>query len=84
MIWVELAIVLLFIFIGARIGGIGIGLAGGAGVIALSLILGVPTKQAFYSGRCHLDHHVGHHRNCRNASGWRYGLAGPTGRKLPT
>lgn len=28
MIWVELAIVLLFIFIGARIGGIGIGLAG--------------------------------------------------------
>lgn len=33
MIWVELAIVLLFIFIGARIGGIGIGLAGGAGVI---------------------------------------------------
>lgn len=31
MIWVELAIVLLFIFIGARIGGIGIGLAGGAG-----------------------------------------------------
>ncbi|HHS6838904.1 TPA: anaerobic C4-dicarboxylate transporter [Vibrio cholerae] len=47
MIWVELAIVLLFIFIGARIGGIGIGLAGGAGVIALSLILGVPTKQAF-------------------------------------
>ncbi len=47
MIWVELAIVLLFIFIGARIGGIGIGLAGGAGVIALSLILGVPTKQTF-------------------------------------
>lgn len=47
MIWVELAIVLLFIFIGARIGGIGIGLAYGAGVIALSLILGVPTKQAF-------------------------------------
>ncbi len=29
MIWVELAIVLLFIFIGARIGGIGIGLAYG-------------------------------------------------------
>lgn len=47
MIWVELLVVLLFIFLGARIGGIGIGLAGGAGVIALSLILGVPTKQAF-------------------------------------
>lgn len=83
MIWVELAIVLLFIFIGARIGGIGIGLAGGAGVIALSLILGVPTKQAFIPVDVILNH-VGHHRNCRNASGWRYGLAGPTGRKLPT
>lgn len=47
MIAVELLIVLLFIFIGARIGGIGIGFAGGAGVIALSLILGVPTSQSF-------------------------------------
>ncbi len=84
MIWVELAIVLLFIFIGARIGGIGIGLAGGAGVIALSLILGVPTKQAFIPVDVILIIIVGHHRNCRNASGWRYGLAGPTGRKLPT
>lgn len=48
MIWVELAIVLLFIFIGARIGGIGIGLAGGAGVIALSLILGVPLNKPLF------------------------------------
>lgn len=47
MIAVELFVVLLFIFLGARIGGIGIGFAGGAGVIALSLILGVPTSQAF-------------------------------------
>ena len=47
MIAVELFIVLLFIFLGARIGGIGIGFAGGAGVIALSLILGVPTSQSF-------------------------------------
>ena len=47
MITVELFIVLLFIFLGARIGGIGIGFAGGAGVIALSLILGVPTSQSF-------------------------------------
>lgn len=36
MIWLHLAIVLLFIVIGARIKGIGIGLAGGAGVIALA------------------------------------------------
>ncbi|WKY57921.1 anaerobic C4-dicarboxylate transporter [Vibrio sp. SNU_ST1] len=47
MIAVELFVVLLFIFLGARIGGIGIGFAGGAGVIALSLILGVPTSQSF-------------------------------------
>ncbi|RTZ14714.1 anaerobic C4-dicarboxylate transporter [Vibrio aquaticus] len=47
MVAVELFVVLLFIYLGARIGGIGIGLAGGAGVIALSLFLGVPTSQAF-------------------------------------
>ena len=47
MVAVELFVVLLFIYLGARIGGIGIGLAGGAGVIALSLVLGVPTSQAF-------------------------------------
>ncbi len=47
MVMIELFVVLLFIYLGARIGGIGIGFAGGAGVIALSLILGVPTSQAF-------------------------------------
>jgi len=47
MIGVELFVVLAFIYLGARIGGIGIGLAGGAGVIVLSLILGVPTSQSF-------------------------------------
>lgn len=41
MIWIQLLIVLLFIFLGARIGGIGIGLAGGAGVVVLSMIPGV-------------------------------------------
>uniref|UniRef100_UPI0004A22557 anaerobic C4-dicarboxylate transporter family protein n=1 Tax=Vibrio parahaemolyticus TaxID=670 RepID=UPI0004A22557 len=47
MVMVELFVVLLFIYLRARIGGIGIGFAGGAGVIALSLILGVPTSQAY-------------------------------------
>ncbi|PFG55052.1 anaerobic C4-dicarboxylate transporter DcuA [Vibrio sp. ES.051] len=47
MVMFELFVVLLFIYLGARIGGIGIGFAGGAGVIALSLILGVPTSQAY-------------------------------------
>lgn len=41
MIWLQFAVVLLFIFIGARIGGMGIGLAGAAGVIVLGL-LGLP------------------------------------------
>lgn len=44
---VELLVVLVFIYLGARIGGIGIGLAGGLGVIALSLGLGIPTSQDF-------------------------------------
>jgi anaerobic C4-dicarboxylate transporter DcuA len=47
MMIVELLTVLFFIYLGARIGGIGIGLAGGLGVIALSLVLGVPTSQSF-------------------------------------
>lgn len=38
---VELFIVLAFIFLGARIGGIGIGMAGGAGVLALCFGFGL-------------------------------------------
>lgn len=36
MIWFHLIVVLAFIIIGARLGGIGIGLAGGAGVLVLA------------------------------------------------
>ncbi len=46
MIWVELLTVLFFIFIGARIGGIGIGFTGGLGVVVLSLVFGVPTSKS--------------------------------------
>lgn len=46
MVLLELFIVLLFIYLGARIGGIGIGLAGAAGVLVLSLGLGVHTSQS--------------------------------------
>ncbi|MBV7314341.1 anaerobic C4-dicarboxylate transporter [Shewanella sp. NIFS-20-20] len=38
MIWLELGIVLLAIFMGARIGGVAIGFAGGLGVLALAAI----------------------------------------------
>ena len=41
MFWIHLLVVLVFIFIGARKGGIAIGFAGGAGVLALAL-LGAP------------------------------------------
>lgn len=37
----QFAVLLLFIFVGARLGGLGIGLAGGAGVIVLGL-MGLP------------------------------------------
>ena len=42
MFWFHLLIVLLFIIVGARLGGIGSGLAGAAGVIVLA-VTGVPT-----------------------------------------
>jgi anaerobic C4-dicarboxylate transporter DcuA len=44
MIIIELLIVLGAIFLGARLGSIGIGLAGGAGVLVLGLI-GVPVDR---------------------------------------
>ncbi len=44
MIFVQLAVVLLFIYIGARFGSIGIGFAGAAGVLVLTLVFGLPTN----------------------------------------
>ncbi|WP_298902609.1 anaerobic C4-dicarboxylate transporter [uncultured Psychroserpens sp.] len=41
MIWIELLVVLFFIFLGSKMGGIGIGYAGGAGVVVLTLIFGL-------------------------------------------
>ncbi len=41
MVWLQLAVVLAFIFLGARLGSIGIGFAGGVGVLVLSLGLGM-------------------------------------------
>ncbi len=43
MIIAQLFVVLLFIFIGARFGSIGIGFAGAAGVLVLTLVFGLPT-----------------------------------------
>ena len=38
---IELLVVLVFIFLGARLGSIGIGFAGGLGVLVLSLVFGL-------------------------------------------
>lgn len=38
MIWLHLAVVLLFIFLGTRLGGLGIGFMGGMGVVVLALL----------------------------------------------
>lgn len=38
MIWLHLFVVLLFIFLGTRLGGIGIGFTGGLGVVALAFL----------------------------------------------
>jgi anaerobic C4-dicarboxylate transporter DcuA len=40
MVWVELAVVLLMIVIGARLGGLGLGVMGGLGVAVLSFFMG--------------------------------------------
>lgn len=45
MFWFHLIVVLLFIIVGARLGGVGIGLAGGAGVLVL-VLTGLHTKIA--------------------------------------
>ncbi len=41
MIWIELLVVLFFIFLGSKLGSIGIGYAGGAGVVVLTLVFGL-------------------------------------------
>ena len=41
MLWVQLAVVLGAIFLGARLGSIGVGFAGGVGVLILTLGLGM-------------------------------------------
>jgi anaerobic C4-dicarboxylate transporter DcuA len=42
MIWVELLVVLSCIFVGARLGGIGLGTVGGIGLVILVFVFGLP------------------------------------------
>lgn len=46
MIWVQLAIVLFFLFVGARIGGAGLGLMGGLGLAVLVFVFGLKPTSA--------------------------------------
>ncbi|MGR9994126.1 anaerobic C4-dicarboxylate transporter family protein [Escherichia coli] len=78
MLVVELIIVLLAIFLGARLGGIGIGFAGGLGVLVLAAI-GV--KPGNIPVRCHLHYHGGYRRYFCHAGCWRSGLSGSSDRK---
>lgn len=73
MIVVELIIVLLAIFLGARLGGIGIGFAGGLGVLVLAAIGVKPRDNSI---RCHFHHHGGYRRDLCYAGRGRSGLFG--------
>ena len=72
MLVVELIIVLLAIFLGARLGGIGIGFAGGLGVLVLAAIGVKPGNIPF---------DVGYRRYFCHAGCWRSGLSGSSDRK---
>ena len=68
MFWVHLLIVIAFIVIGSRLGGIGIGLAGGAGVLVLAAT-GVHTDSTkAHSVVGHRDHHDRHLRRRRHGA----------------
>ena len=50
---IELIVVLVFIFLGARLGSIGIGFAGGFGVLVLALVFGLEPGSIAYSAVTH-------------------------------
>lgn len=58
--WLQFAIVMVCVAIGGRLGGVGLGAAGGLGVCLLVLVLGVPPGA----------HHHGGHRLYVRPSGF--------------
>ncbi len=79
MLVVELIIVLLAIFLGARLGGIGIGFAGGLGVLVLAAIGVKPGNIPF--DVISIIYHGGYRRYFCHAGCWRSGLSGSSDRK---
>ena len=71
---VELLVVLLFIWFGARLGSIGIGYAGGFGVLVLSLVFGLKPGDIPFDVILIIMGVISAH--CRNAGGRRPGLPG--------
>lgn len=80
MLVVELIIVLLAIFLGARLGGIGIGFAGGLGVLVLAAI-GVKPGNIPFDVISIIMYHGGYRRYFCHAGCWRSGLSGSSDRK---
>ena len=78
MLVVELIIVLLAIFLGARLGGIGIGFAGGLGVLVLAAIGVKPGNIPFDVISIIM---AGYRRYFCHAGCWRSGLSGSSDRK---
>lgn len=84
MLVVELIIVLLAIFLGARLGGIGIGFAGGLGVLVLAAIGVKPGNIPFdviSIIMAVIAYHGGYRRYFCHAGCWRSGLSGSSDRK---
>lgn len=61
MFFMQLIVVAIAIVIGAKLGGAGLGMAGGAGLFVLTFVFGL--KPAGAANRCHADHHCGGNRS---------------------
>ncbi len=73
MVLVQFLVVLLFLYIGMRVGGIGVGFAGGAGVIVLSALGATPGG---YADAGYRVYHGGDRGDCGHAGGRRYRISG--------
>ena len=72
MVWLELAVVILAIVMGVRMGGIGLGLWGVAGVAVLVFVFGLHRLAARFRDA---HHHCRHHRGRRYAGRRRHRLS---------
>ncbi len=79
MLGLELLIVLLAIYLGARLGGIGIGFAGGLGVLVLTLGFQIKPGVIPFDVIEIIMAVIARHR--RHAGGGRNGLSGQSGGK---